>query len=217
MIDNDRFVFKFFFFARNNRRWSREKFATVILLLAILLPSCSSEKTREIGLYNIDSLVTSQAANLLLHKATLTKTAKLDESEKISSVAPKDSMEWENELAIFSELNTINKPTNKGAYNVEIIEDPATGLKVKSFSTNEELPVRFLKIFYRQSLDSIRRIEAKYNESNSLYSSGRFLKMEFNQAFGKPLLHSYTISGGQKMVLDDSVRYDIKVIVNLSN
>lgn len=192
------------------------KFATTIFLFGVLLSSCSSERTREIGLYNIDSLVTTQAVHLLAHKATLTKTARLDNSEKISTVIPKDSLEWENELAIFSELNAINKPSNKGAYNVEVYKDAETGLDVKSFSTKEELPVRFLKIFYKQSPDSIRRIEAKYNESNSLYSSGRFLRMEFSQAAENPLLHSYSINGGQKMVLDDSVRYDVKVIVSFN-
>jgi hypothetical protein len=192
------------------------KFVTVIFLFVFLLASCSSERTREIGLYNIDSLVTAQAERLLSHKAVLTKTARLDDSEKISEVTPKDSIEWENELAIFSELNAINKPSNKGAYNVEVYKDAETELEVKSFSTKEELPVKFLKIFYKQSPDSIQRIEAKYNESNSLYSSGRFLTMEFTQAAGNPLLHSYSISGGQKMVLDDSVRYDVKVIVSFN-
>ena len=118
------------------------KFVTVIFLFVFLLASCSSERTREIGLYNIDSLVTAQAGRLLSHKAVLTKTARLDDSEKISEVTPKDSIEWENELAIFSELNAINKPSNKGAYNVEAYKDAETELEVKSFSTKEELPVR---------------------------------------------------------------------------
>jgi hypothetical protein len=209
-------VFRFLFVAKNRIGLSK-KFVAVILLPTALLVSCSSEKTREIGLYNIDSLVTTQAGYLLSHHAMLTKTARLDDSEKISSVTPKDAVEWENELAIFSELNAINKPINKGAYKIEEYHDAENDLLVKSFSTNEELPVKFLKIFYKRSPDSLRRIEAKYNESNSLYSSGRFLSMEFNRAFGKPLLHAYSISGGQKMVLDDSVRYDVKVVVKFNN
>jgi hypothetical protein len=209
-------VLRFFSFAKHDRIRTSKKFVSAIFLLSSFLASCSSERTREIGLYNIDSLVTTQAGYLLSHNAALTKTARLDDSEKVSEVIPKDSMEWENELAIFSELNAINKPINKGAYNVEVYKDAETGLDIKSFSTKEELPVKSLKIFYNQSPDSIRRIEAKYNESNSLYSSGRFLTMEFSPLFGRPLLHSYSINGGQKMVLDDSVRYDVKVIVSFN-
>jgi len=155
----------------------------------------------------------TQTSYLQSHQAILTKTARLNNDEKVSSVAPQSAAEWENELAIFSELNTINKPINKGEYQIENYPDTKSNLIVKSFSTTEELPVKFLKLYYRGTLDRLYKIEAQYNETNSLFSSGRFLTMEFEEISGKSALSSYAIKGGQKMVLDDSVQYDVKVIV----
>jgi hypothetical protein len=175
--------------------------------------ACSSERTKPIGLYDIDSLVEEQTKYLHSHRAVLTKTAQLNESEKISSLTPKTIQEWENELAIFSELNAINKPTNKGAYKIENYPDTRSNLMIKSFSTTEELPVRFLKLYYQRSVDRIYKLEAQYNETNSLFSSGRFLAMEFDEHSGQSILTSYEIKGGQKMVMDDSVQYEVKVAV----
>jgi hypothetical protein len=98
---------------------------------------------------------------------------------------------------------------HKAVYKVEEYADSKSNLTVKSFATTEDLPVRFLKIYYQKSLSQLRKIEAQYNEANSLYSSRRFLTMEFENVYNKTILTSYSISGGQKMFLDDSVQYNI--------
>ncbi len=135
----------------------------------------------------------------------------------MSTTVPKNAMDWKNELAIFSELDVINKPINKGAYKVENQADAKSNLSIKSFYTTADLPVKYLRIYYHQSLNKIRKIEAQYNDANSLYMSSRYLAMEFEDSFNKTILTSYSIKGGQKMFLDDSVQYTIGVNIILKN
>jgi hypothetical protein len=135
--------------------------------------------------------------------------------EKVITINPKDSLKWAEELSIFFELDVVNKPIHKGIYKVEEYADNKSNLSVKSFSTTEDLPVKFLRIYYQTSLSELRKIEAQYNEANSLYSSKRFLTMQFETVYNKTILTSYSIDGGQKMFLDDSVRYTIDANVVL--
>jgi hypothetical protein len=72
-----------------------------------------------------------------------------------------------------------------------------------------------MKIYYYGQPENIKRIEAQFNEVNSLYSSSRFLIMNFQDLNNKPVLSSYSVTGGQKMFLGDTVIFSIKGIVTL--
>ncbi len=184
-------------------------FQVAIVLITLIFLSCSTEEQNTAGLYNVDSLFKTQIDYLVGHEAVISKKAVLNGVEKITTINPKDSLAWNEELAIFFELDVVNKPIHKGIYNVEEYADSKSNLSVKSFSTTEDLPVRFLKVYYQNSLSQLRKIEAQYNEANSLYSSKRFLTIEFENVYNKTILTSYSITGGQKMFLDDSVQYNI--------
>jgi hypothetical protein len=190
-------------------------FQAAIVLITLIFLSCSAEEQNTAGLYNVDSLFKTQIDYLVGHDAVINKKAVLNGVEKIITIDPKDSLAWNAELAIFFELDMVNKPIHKGIYKVEEYADKKSNLSVKSFSTTEDLPVRFLKIYYQNSLSQLRKIEAQYNEANSLYSSRRFLTVEFENVYNKTILTSYSIAGGQKMFLDDSVQYHIAANVVL--
>jgi hypothetical protein len=184
-------------------------FQVAIVLITLIFLSCSAEEQNTVGLFNVDSLFKTQIDYLVGHEAVISKKAVLNGVEKITTINPKDSLAWNAELAIFFELDVVNKPIHKAIYKVEEYADNKSNLSVKSFSTTEDLPVRFLKIYYQNSMSQLRKIEAQYNEANSLYSSRRFLTMEFENVYNKTILTSYSIAGGQKMFLDDSVQYNI--------
>ena len=190
-------------------------FQVVIVLMALIFLSCSSEEQNTAGLFNVDSLFRTQIDYLVGHEAVISKKAVLNGVEKMTTINPKDSLAWNAELAIFFELDVVNKPIHKAIYKVEDYADNKSNLTVKSFSTTEDLPVRFLKIYYQNSMSQLRKIEAQYNEANSLYSSRRFLTMEFENVYNKTILTSYSIAGGQKMFLDDSVQYNIAANIEL--
>jgi hypothetical protein len=177
--------------------------------------SCTTRRQKKENLYNIDSLVAGQIDHLLFHKASVNKKVSLSSVEKITTTVPSNASEWRNELDIFIELDAINKPINKVAYKVETYADHKSNLKVKSFRTSIDLPVKYLLVYYHQSLKEVRKIEAQYNETNTLYSSARFLTMEFQNFSNETVMTSYTINGGQKMFLDDSVKYKIDATIIL--
>ena len=188
---------------------STRLFQVAIVLITLIFLSCSTEEQRTAGLYNVDSLFKTQIDYLVGHEAIISKKAVLNGVEKMTTINPKDSLAWNEELAIFFELDVVNKPIHKGIYHIEEYADNKSNLSVKSFSTTEDLPVIFLKVYYQNSMSQLRKIEAQYNEANSLYSSKRFLTMEFENVYNKTILTSYSITGGQKMFLDDSVQYNI--------
>lgn len=180
-----------------------------VALCGLLLAGCSGEEPRTNSLFNIDSLIRNQIHFLLDGKAEIRKKAVLNGVEKITTIHPKDSLTWNDELAIFSELDIINKPIHRAAYKVEDLADKESNLRIRAFTATEDLPVRFLKVYYFKTLDQIRKIEAQYHEKNSLYKSTRLLTMEFENISGKAMLTAYAVDGGQKMFLDDSVQYTI--------
>jgi len=177
--------------------------------------SCTTKTQESENLYNIDSLIAGQAEHLLVHKARINKKASLNSVEKITSTVPTSKSEWKNELDIFMELDAINKPINKDAYKVEMYADVKSNLKVKAFRTAIDLPVKYVLVYYHQSLKEVRKIEALYNETNTLYSSARFLTMEFQNISNQTVTTSYSVNGGQKMFLDDTVTYKIDATIVL--
>jgi hypothetical protein len=182
----------------------------LIAVLALTLSSCLTGK-KESSFYPIDSLVTKQLTELTDLNARLSKSAVVHGKSDSITYTPKDTIEWGKELGVFRQLDLINKPVNHGSYLVEDnLKDPASNLTVKSFTSTEELPVRYMKIFYQTSVSRPRKIEALYDEANSLYKSSRLLSMEFSQINNKTVLTSYSIDGGQKMIMGDSVTFLIK-------
>ncbi len=188
----------------------------ILLSLAVcgvLASGCGGENQTTASLYDIDSVIQHQVSYFMNKGAEIRKKAVLNGVEKVTVLAPKDSLDWEEELAIFLELDIINRPINRNLYKVEDISDTESNLRIKSFSATEELPVRYLKVYYFKTMDRIRKIEAEYNARNSLYKSTRLLTLEFEEIGGKSRLTSYAVDGGQKMFLDDSVQYTIDAAI----
>lgn len=178
--------------------------------------SCS-KKEKKGNLYAIDSLLTAQIHYLSEKKATLTKVTLLGDKEDKVSLTPKDLAAWKNELEIFAMIDMINKPTNKVYYQADDLADIRSNLNVKSFSTKEDLPIKYLRVYYHDDISKLRKLEAEFNELNSLYKSARTLMMEFQQMGNNVVLTSYEIEGGQKMFLGDSVQYNIKGTLSIPN
>jgi hypothetical protein len=194
--------------------WSNRKkiiYAGIGASLLISLAACEKGK-ESFTFYPIDSLVSAQVVRLTSMQAQLRKEAVLGQNTDTTIYSPKDTSAWREELNIFGQLGAMNKPVNKGSYLVDDnLYDPGSNLTVKAFtSKDEDLPVRSLRIFYEQAPERPRKIEAVYNEENALYNSSRVLVMEFQQVNNKTLLTSYSVNGGQKMVLGDSVAFSVR-------
>lgn len=188
----------------------------VFLLGISLLISCTQTPESTTLYYPIDSLIQSQVNYLAQSKAILNKKAEIDGKEETSLFLPRDSAAWAHELDIFSELEIINKPIHAGKYRIESgLRDTNSNLTIKSFTSTDQLPVVYLKIFYLDWPSKIRRIESLYQEENSLLKGSRFLIMEFEEVNNNLALTYFSIEGGQKMFLGDAVKFSVNGEVTL--
>lgn len=187
------------------------------LSLFFILPSCETKKSVTHTYYPIDSLIQSQIELLVESKAHLTKKAEINGAEEMSTAIPKDSAAWAHELDIFAQINSINNPVNAGNYKVQTgLRDSTSNLSIHLITTNDEsvakneLPVVYAKIFYLNALSKIRRVEALYQEENSLLKGTRLLILEFQEINNKTALVSYSIEGSQQMFLGDAVQFVVR-------
>jgi len=195
----------------------------ILFLLAIISFSCSNKQKKTSSLFNVDSLIQAQVQYLSKEHAGLSKTSSLGDSNSSISLTPKDTIAWKKELEIFSVLQLVNKPINRNSYVVENQPDTRSNLSVRTFAIKpslpndqKDLPIEYLKIYYQDSPDKIRKIEGQYRESGMMYKTSQVLCMEFQPVNDKMILTSYSISGGQKMFMSDSVQYKINTTVTLS-
>lgn len=196
------------------------KTAVAIFLFAVSLVACQSER-QPAAFYPVDSLIMAQVYWLTEMKAGVFKEALVSGQTDTALYRPADTVAWKNELDIFRRLDVINKPVNRDRYLVDDgLLDPESNLTVKAFTFKgdgeEDLPVEYLKIYYQETIDKPRKIEALYSEKNPLYASGRMLSMQFQQINDETVLTSYSIKGGQRMILADSVAFYIsgKILVD---
>lgn len=162
----------------------------------------------------MDGLIDNQVNYLLKMNASITKSAEVDSAKDQSTFIP-DSIGWTDELAVFRHLELINKPIYAQAYEVlDGVKDDNSNLTVKILNAKINVPVQQFKIFYQNDQEKVKRIEAKIMEQNSLYFTARTFTIELEDHQGLPVLSQFKVSGVQKMILRDSVRFSISSTIN---
>lgn len=189
---------------------SNRKLISYIVLASVMLVSCEKDKTSATILYPVDSLIQAQIDYLSVEEVRLQKEATINGVTDTISITPSKN-DWADELDIFRQLSELNKPIYTDVYTIESeTPDPKSNLKIMSFNSIKPVPVVYMNVYYQDKPWKVRKIEAVYNEKNLLYSSKRQLKMEFQNLNNTTILTSYSVTGGQKMVLSDSVEFSIK-------
>jgi hypothetical protein len=182
----------------------------------LIFISCSQQKEKQVIYYPIDSLLNAQVNYLAEAKAKLSKDAEINGLKEAQSFTPADTTAWQHELDIFFALNTLNKPINLGSYTTVAAQpDSTSNLLINSFTTTEDLPVKYFNVYYLDNPSSIKKIVALYSEANSLLKESRLLTLDFKEVYNKNILSSYTILGGQKMFLGDSVQFSVRGTISL--
>lgn len=131
------------------------------------------------------------------------------EADNITS----DTLNWEKELALFKEAD-INSPSLRDSYEIE--ED-----KLKHTLTytakESKLKVKEIRLAFDEQSQankvSIKQVKIFFSEDNQLYEIQRDLAMELknNELF------TYSIKGFQKVILKDSLIYEINAMINQPN
>lgn len=185
------------------------RFSLLVVLSALAIVSCQNNSTVSKKYFDIDSLIDSQLAYLEKSGASLSKAASIDSTNDKTNFKP-DSTSWAKELEVFRHLDIINKPIYVDAYTLTDGEkDANSNLTVRSFVANRETPVKSLKLYYQDSPQKLRKLEATLSEQNSLYYTARKFSMELEDVDQQMIVSRYDVRGVQKMILRDSVRFSI--------
>lgn len=190
------------------------KLNSLLFFWIIILVSCQTNEPISKKFFNIDSLIDSQVNYLVASKASITKFAAVDTANDKSTFKP-DKEGWENELAVFRQLELINKPIYAQAYEqIDGGKDAHSNLKVRTYRAKYEAPIREFKLFYLDHPSQVRKIEARISEQNSLYYSSRSFKIELDDRDNQMTLTHFNVQGIQKMILRDSVKFSITSSIN---
>lgn len=189
---------------------------TAFVFLLAVAASCSEHRPVVARYYDMDSLLDRQIAMLVEQKAVLEKNAVIGKENSRVVLVPPDSAGWAEELDIFRNLGVINKPINRGAYKDTIRRDKTSNLTIRSFiSVDEDLPIQELNLFFLNNPRDIRKIEAVYREANMMYETKRLLRMDFRKRSAGSVVSAYSVIGGQKMLLGDTVEYAVKAKISI--
>ncbi len=194
------------------------KYAILLIGVVLLFTACENQHSAT-RYYPVDSLVEAQVFYLYESNAKLTKTATIGANHEQTTTA-KDTTGWRHELAVFAQLDDINRPSNAAMYNVETASpDVTSNLLVYALEAKDDpdhpIPVMLFKVYYLGSRENIRKIEGLYREENSLLTSSRRLSMNFENINNKIVLTSYSVAGSQKMLMGDSVQYSVTGMITL--
>jgi len=181
------------------------------LISIITLVSCNQTSLKyDKPYFDFDSLINSQVASLVKANASLSKTVLLDRKSDQATMKI-DSAIIAHELDVFRQLDLINKPLYRDAYEITDGEkDSRSNLLVRTYRSKRTSPVPFVNFYYQQDFLHLKKIESYYVENNTLYSTKRKLQLEFDDSSGHLLLSRYELTGTQKMILSDSVKFLIK-------
>jgi len=200
------------------KNFLRQKFFAIArwFFLLPMLASCgTNQKQTELKLFDFDRLLNNQARQLVKVKAVLQKDVQMQNKVEHITVPSLDSQRWMNELEIFQQLSQINKPVNRNSYSITDHDDIQSNLQVRAFHSNEQIPFQDIKIYYLETLSDIRKIEGTVNQQNPIYKSTRALTLNFNEVHNKHMLTSYSIKGGQQIIMGDTVQFNIQGFITI--
>lgn len=187
-----------------------------LFFTALVLFGCQQQKVKEERYLNMDSLVNAQVHYLSHSNLFLKKEASIG-NKKSASTNKLDSTGWSNELDVFRQLDLVNRPIYREVYLVKDgVKDSKSNLLIRSYEAPVNSPIPYVRLFYQDTPNRLKKLEAFYQENNSLYGSKRKMEMYFDDASGKTYLKGYLMEGQQKMMLSDSVKYTIKAEVVLT-
>ena len=178
--------------------------------LSIITLSCGDIKPQKTDAYfSMDSLLDAQIEYLLANNLSLQKIAIANADTAEALISP-DSLQWANEFEVLRALD-INKPALIGRYELVKKPDPNSNLQLISYQAkSDELEVQQFDIYYLNNPQNIKWIKANSKEHNSIFTASKEAELEFDKSNGQWLLKSVSIRGFQKMILQDSVVFQVK-------
>ena len=118
---------------------------------------------------------------------------------------------WEKELELFTALD-LNKPALQGEYQITETQKGPVLQKVLEKRPDADVLVQQL-IIETDTAQQSRKLKAILEQDNMLYYSQKILTIETASTAGKEHISAYNIQGLQKLILFDSLTYQVQVKV----
>lgn len=177
--------------------------------LIILLAACAEKQESGQKYFDFEAMIDEQVDQLRQRGRVLEKATAMGVVQTDSTFLP-SGKGWEAELEIFRDLEIINRPAFRKVYQLrDPIEDSNSNLKIREYVT-DKAPLRLLRFYYHDKFERLKKIEGFITEKNYLYTTCRTLTMEFEEEEDKPQLIRYAMTGFQKMLLGDTVRFSVQ-------
>lgn len=182
----------------------------VFFLVGLLIGSCKqANRVYEKPYFDFDSLIHTQVKTRAPQQKMIFKVAAIN-SQKDSSAFKADSAVLAHEWDVFLQLDVINKPMYKNNYEITERADDKSNLTVRTYQCKISSSVPFVHFYYHGSFANLKRIESTYVEKNVLNNIARHLTLTFDEEQGKAFIQKYSITGGQKMIFNDTVQFSIQ-------
>jgi len=187
------------------------------LLFLILIPliSCRENiQSRPSRHLNFDSLFESQVTLLSQKGASLEKVSTVNKAVASATTNSRD-VNWSEELKAFGMLEAVNKPVYVSAYEIAENPDKKSNLMVKTWVAKTNIPVRSIKIFYLPNPLLLKRVEAKIEQNNFVFSSVKELTLDFSVLGGDSVPERYEISGSQSFFWGAPQYYSLEGLIRV--
>ncbi|MGY2130651.1 hypothetical protein ACW9KT_00375 [Hymenobacter sp. HD11105] len=183
-----------------------------LLLLATACGPESAPASKQAGrrplYFDIKSFLDAQTQDLTRRKPAVEKRVKLRGGQIETTRVPE--VEWDNELQIFYQTD-INKPALRGAYQIDSViqEDGRLRRTYRRKPDVENAVERLTVISLPSAPAAAQEITATLTQDNPLFFSQK--RVALHAANGRLL--DYQVTGVQKLVLFDTLRYSAAVRV----
>ncbi len=161
---------------------------------------------------NFDSLINRQVQILSNQSSSLIKRTSVGQTTVETSLA-NQQVQWKKELEPFRIISLINKPVYRDSYESSVEPDPRSNLIIKSWVARGDEPLRTIRIFYLDHISQIKKIEARLEETNFVFTSYQDIQLDFTVLGGSPQLERYKISGMQKYFMGNLRGFSLEGIV----
>jgi len=183
-------------------------YAVKFLSLAafIFLMGCDQPQEKAPGkkvYYDLKNFIETQETFLSEQKPTVDKIMSVSGKNEARSTK---EIDWKKELELFIQAD-INKPAYSKSYAVS---RPDSLTSVYTLKTDEDIPVKALKIVLDKVTKNPVFIKALLRSENKLYQSEKNIEMNYKSESNQWHLTSYSIQGFQKLAMMDKKDFDIK-------
>ena len=179
-------------------------FALLLTLAACQTPA--ETRTEPNAYYDVKGFVENQIQLLGQRQPAIEKTMVVGQEQEKRSTR---DVNWQKELELFVQAD-INKPAFRLSYATQRPDSLTYEYRLQ---TEEDLPVRFLKVVLDKSSRKPALIQAQIQAENKLYESQKNLSLRCAEEDGHWQVVSYQIEGFQELVISDRKPFDVRVEV----